>query len=135
MIEYTVIDPFTKEARTVKRKGRLYPVTETYAVELFTVRVFAEAMGRKNPVIRDLEIVGLPLPMFKVKGREFRGHAIRYYSGDQVLLAHLLIDKYDGRRKNGGFDKVGFIEEMKRLFYLPGLHVDLKTRTVTYAEE
>ena len=134
MIEFPIVDGYTGEPRQVQRKGKMYPVAETYVVELFTVQVMAEALGRKVPAIKKLESEGFPLPMFHVKEKQFRGRPIRYYSGAQILLSHLLQKKHGGASKNSNFDKKGFITELRALFYSPGLEVSLQTNTITIDE-
>lgn len=96
--------------RDAKRYGRVY-LYDKGEVELFTVRVLAEALDRSSDTLISWEKDGLlPKPVYQVTGGK---HLLRFYSGSQVLnLNRLFIVKYRGLKH---LEKAGRARNPERL--------------------
>lgn len=96
----------------VTRKGKVYDL-DGRNVELFPVRVLAEALDRTSQSIqRWHREKTLPPPMFKTPGENVN----RVYSKWQIInVAHLYVTRYD--RKNRYFDKEKFLSEVRAVWY------------------
>ena len=79
----------------VKRKGVIYDLGgET--VELFRIRIMAEALDRSVEVMKDwTRDKKIPKPLYRIEGNQCR----HWYSAAQVINCHrLMMGRYGGRK-------------------------------------
>lgn len=116
-VQYSVRDrnkdgykPKTDRATFVKveKRGVKFDVDGT-TVELFPLKVIAEALDRKSVTLTELEKAGkFPKPIFRVEGKGNR----RYYSAIQVVNCNnVLVHKWRGRKY---FQQKGLVDEFFR---------------------
>lgn len=109
----------TCPVRLVQRKGHLFELGSG-EVELFEVRVMAEAMDRRRRTLIEYEKQSwFPRPMYKMPNS-----LKRWYSGVQVLNVHRVVWLRHGARKNGTMDRKRFFDEIKSVFYADRLIVN-----------
>lgn len=116
----------------VSRRGVLYDLGGE-DVELFTVRVLAEALDRSRDTVLTWERRGhLPPPLFRVERqrRTERDGDWRMYSATQVVNANRLALRYFAQRRRlddrGRFAE--FVAEVRKVWYSPALSDDDSTR-------
>ena len=103
--------------REVVRKGRVYSV-DGVEVELFTIKILSEAIGREQIQIKNWERRGqFPKPVFQVAG--LRGTTRRFYSASQIMNLHRLYRyKYGGKGDSPKLRILGsFLEDVRKVFY------------------
>lgn len=121
------------EYRKVTRMGKIFNLPAGGVVELFTIRVFAEAVERKPAVVHLWEREKkLPTPMYQL-GAEGKKSTHRQYSGEQVVAANNLL-RFMGIPKNGGrkedkskYQVDDFLRKYRKIFRIPGVRVSLET--------
>lgn len=112
-ITYEVYDADTETKKIVTRYGKRFEVSPGNSVDLFPIRVLAEALGRTAQTIVIWEREGLfPVPMYKVTNHRCK----RWYSRDQIFSLVELMRRFDFY-KNKYFDKAGFLKEVRGHFY------------------
>lgn len=111
----------------MKRVGRLY-VVEGRSVELFPVKVMAEALERGRICLVMWERNELfPKPMYNIAGHRH----VRWYSAEQIVNASVLYRAMGGTR-NGGRKSCGFrihdyLAKLSVIFYRVDVSLDPQT--------
>lgn len=111
----------------VNRRGVLYDLGGE-DVELFTVRVLAEALDRSRDTVLTWERRGhLPPPLFRVERPRptERDGDWRMYSATQVVNANTLALRYFGKRRRIDDRRrfAEFVGELRRVWYAPSVIV------------
>lgn len=107
--------------RTITRVGKVYDINGRQ-VELFTIKVLAEAIDRTPQIVIRWERSGsFPAPIFVIKGKKQR-----LYSKEQIINLHrLMLHRYQFR-KAVTFDFKAFCRDVKAIFYQPHVVIDEK---------
>jgi DNA-binding XRE family transcriptional regulator len=107
----------------VNRKGHLYHIGNE-PLELFTIKVMAEAIDRTDQTIIGWEKKKIfPKPLFALSVKNLKGKR-RLYSGVQILNLHnLMWYKYQAR-KSLTFDVESWSKDVKEVFFQRKLVVD-----------
>lgn len=90
-----------KAWRKNKNTGRMEEIQEPREVEIFTLKVLAEAIGRKTLTIKEWEIVQkiFPRPTIFLLDKTGKRSNVRYYSKWQILNLHKIWSYKYGARK------------------------------------
>lgn len=128
MIEIRVRARFDPERHfvPVRRRGTLYDLGGE-VVELFTLKVLAEALDRSRDTLKEWERRGdLPRPLFQVeRSRRFlEDGPWRTYSATQVMNANRLARLHfgDRRRIDDAATFAAFVSALRRCWYRPDLN-------------
>jgi len=105
----------------VKRTGTRYDLGGE-VVELFRVKVFAEALDRTVLVVKAWEREGkIPKPLYKVEGDQ----CTHWYSAAQIINCHrLMMGKYQGKKYLPKEELERFLSLIGRVWHHPRVVVD-----------
>ena len=105
----------------VKKTGTRYDLGgET--VELFRIKVLAEALDRTVLVVKQWEREGrIPKPLYQVEGDQ----CTHWYSAAQIINCHrLMMGKYKGKKYLPQEELSRFCDEIKKVWHAKTLVVD-----------
>lgn len=111
-ITFDVWDADMRQWKPVTRNGKKYRLDTDVDIDLFPIRVLAEAIGRTPQTIVIWEREGLfPGPVYNVQNHRCK----RWYSRGQILGVAGAMRRLDCKRGKY-FDKDGFLKEVRDNF-------------------
>ncbi len=98
----------------VKRVGTKYDLGGAGIVELFRIKILAEALDRTVLVLKQWERLNeIPKPLYQIEGDQ----CLHWYSAAQVINCHrLMMGRYKGRKYLPAEELITFRKDVKRIW-------------------